>query len=341
LFYKIDTVPEVRRQFVDGKKQADFSRNTAEYWSCAQIVGLKCIREKMSSPTELRRAFRQRLTEPGIIVAPGAGDAMGATLIERNGFEAAYMSGYAVEATYGSPDVGLLTMSEMVERAAQMCERVSIPVISDADTGYGNVVNVTRTVREFERAGVAAIQIEDQSLPKKCGSMPGKAVVSTQEMVGKIKAFVDTRLDPNFLLIARTDVASIEGMNAVADRLAAYREAGADILMALGPYDVNQARQFIKNATGPIAYLNSESFTMPMMPAKELETLGVKLVIFPLSLTLAAAHAQQRALEVIRAQGTTSEYAADAMLSWKDCNKLLGLEKIHHIETQYGPASSA
>ena len=250
------------------------------------------------------------------------------------------MSGYAVEATYGSPDVGLLTLTEMAGRAAQICAVTSIPLIADADTGYGNVVNVVRTVKEFERAGVAAIQLEDQSLPKKCGSIAGKSLVSVQEMTGKIKAAVDARQDRDFLVIARTDVAALEGMNAVAERLAAYREAGADLLMALGPYDVDQARQFIGNAPGPVAYLNSESFTMPMIPAKELESLGVKLLIFPLALTLAAAHAQQRVLDVIGASGTTREYAPDAMLPWKDCNELLGLGEIQRIEKTYGPAAS-
>lgn len=291
----------------------------------------------MSTALDKRRAFRQRIGQPGIIIAPGAGDAMGARLIEQAGFEAAYMSGYAVEATYGKPDVGLLTLVEMARRAGEMCEATSLPVIADADTGYGNVVNVTRTVREFERAGVVAIQLEDQVLPKKCGSMKGKGVVSTAEMVGKIKAAVDARRE-DLLVIARTDVAVLEGMDAVSERLAAYHEAGADLLMALGPYSEAEARGFIGRAPGPVAYLNSESFTMPMLPADELEQAGVKLLILPLSLTLSAMHAMQRTLSVIRQErAVTRGHADKAMVSWADSNALLGLADIQRIETRFGP----
>ncbi len=291
----------------------------------------------MSTALQRRQQFRQRLAGPGIVIAPGAGDALGARLIEQAGFDVAYMSGYAVEATHGKPDVGLLTLAEMAGRAAQMCDAITIPLVADADTGYGNVVNVARTVREFERAGVVAIQLEDQALPKKCGSMAGKSLVSVDEMVGKIKAALDARSDENFQIIARTDVAALEGMNAVSDRLAAYREAGADMLMALGPYSVQEAKGFIARATGPVAYLNSESFTMPMLPADELEAAGVKLLILPLALTLSAVHAMQRTLAVIRAQkASTRAHAELAMTSWADCNALLGIDEIHRIETTFG-----
>jgi len=290
----------------------------------------------MSRIAEIRARLRQLLSRPGIIVAPGAGDALGARLIEQAGFSAAYMSGYAVEATHGKPDVGLMTLTEMSQRAAQMTDVLSIPLVSDADTGYGNVVNVVRTTREFERAGVAAIQLEDQALPKKCGSMAGKAVVSTAEMVGKIKAFLDTRHDPNFLIIARTDAIAVEGMAAAMDRMHAYHEAGADMLLVQGPYTPEEARDFFGKLPGPLAYLNSESFTMPMFPVKELDQLGVKLAIFPLALTLSAAHAMRKTLEVIMREGTTEAHAKHSMLGWAECNDALGLGAIKHIEQTYG-----
>ena len=293
------------------------------------------------SNTEKRRRFKERIESPGIVVAPGCGDALGAVLIEEAGFEAAFMSGYAVEATCARPDVGLLTLVEMAARVAQICEVTSIPLIADADTGYGGVVNVTRMVREWERAGAAAIQLEDQVLPKKCGSMAGKGVVPVGEMVGKIKAAVVARADDGFQIIARTDVCALEGMAAVSDRLAAYREAGADLLMALGPYSVDEARVFIGRERGRVAYLNSESFTMPMLPSDELEAMGVKVLILPLSLTMSAIHAMRQTLKVIRDnKACTEEHARTAMATWADCNRLTGIEDIRRIEEAFGPAQA-
>ncbi len=289
-----------------------------------------------TSRLEISRKFRERLSQGRIVVAPGTGDALGARLVEQAGFEAVYMSGYAVESTYGKPDVGLLTLTEMAQRAAQIADVVSIPLVADADTGYGNAVNVVRTVREFERAGVSVLQFEDQALPKKCGSMTGKALVGTAEMVGKIKAALDARQDESFLVIARTDAVAVEGMSAAMDRLGAYREAGADLLMALGPYTVDQATDLLRRAPGPMAYLDSESFTMPMIPTPQLEALGVALAIFPLALTLSAARAMQRTLEVIREHGTTEAHAKDAMVAWADCNRLLGIDEIQRIERSFG-----
>lgn len=294
----------------------------------------------MLSSAQKRQKLKTYIQDPGIVIAPGCGDALGAVLIEEARFDAVFMSGYAVEATYAQPDAGLLTLPEMATRAAQICDAITIPLIADADTGYGNVVNVNRMVREYERAGAAAIQLEDQVLPKKCGSMKGKNVVPVAEMVGKIKAAIDARTDENFQIIARTDVGALEGMNAVSDRLAAYHEAGADLLMALGPYSVDEARTFISLAPGPVAYLNSESFTMPMLPSDELETMGVKLLILPLSLTLSSIHAMRQTLQIMRDnKASTKAYAAQAMASWADCNRLMGIDAIQRIETCFGPSA--
>lgn len=287
----------------------------------------------------LRKRLRELLAGPRLVVAPGAGDALGARLIQQAGFQVAYMSGYAVESTYGKPDVGMLTQTEMAQRAAQMADVLSIPLICDADTGYGNAINVVRTTREFERAGVSAIHIEDQAMPKKCGSMPGRAVIPVAEMVGKIKAFLDTRQDPNFQLIARTDAFAVEGRERALERLHAYHEAGADMLMVLGPYTPEDARLFIREARAPLAYLNSETFTMPMIPVSELQALGARLVIFPLALTLAAAFAMRRTLQVIAKEGTTEKYARESMLSWAECNELLGYTDVLAAEQRYTKAA--
>jgi 2-methylisocitrate lyase-like PEP mutase family enzyme len=294
------------------------------------------MRISMTTAVQKRQALRNLLNRPGIIVAPGTGDALGARLIEEAGFEVCYMSGYAVEATYGKPDVGLMTLLEMANRAAEICDVTSLPLVSDADTGYGNVVNVTRMARDFERAGVAAVQMEDQTLPKKCGSMSGRGVISTAEMIGKIKAFVDARTDPNFLMIARTDVCASEGIAAASDRLAAYKEAGADMVMALGPYTIEEVEYFVKRATAPVAYLNSESFTMPMTPADQLEAMGVKMVIAPLALTMAKVHAMRETLQVLKTnQADTREFAKTRMCTWADCNRLTGFDDIKRIETEF------
>lgn len=292
----------------------------------------------MPTSAQKRKALKARVATPPLLVVPGCGDPLGAVLTQRAGFEAAFMSGYAVEATYGQPDVGLLTLTEMAARAAAIGDATSIPLIADADTGYGNVVNVARMTREFERAGVAAIQLEDQVLPKKCGSMAGKGVVPVAEMVGKIKAALDARTDENLQIIARTDVAALEGMGAVANRLAAYHEAGADLLMALGPYGQTDVASFVRHAPGPVAYLNSESFSMPMLPSDVLEEMGVRVVILPLSLTLSAMHAMQQTLQVILGnRADTRAYAQQAMVTWSQCNSITGIEEIQRIENAFGP----
>ncbi len=289
----------------------------------------------MPKVSELRAGLRSRIENGPIVVAPGSGDALGARLVQSQGFEAAYMSGFAVEGTYGKPDVGLLGLKEMADRAAQMVDTIEIPLICDADNGYGGAINVIRTVREFERAGVSAIHIEDQIFPKKCGSMEGRTCVETPEMVGKIKAALDTRTDPNFMIIARTDIFVSEGRQAAADRLATYAEAGADMLLVTGPYTTEDAESLIKGASRPLVYLNAETLTMPMMPVSRLEELGVGLVLFPLSLLLSSTQAMLRTLSVIKNQGTTLNTMSESSVPWKEFTSLVGFEDIKRYEEEY------
>jgi 2-methylisocitrate lyase-like PEP mutase family enzyme len=289
----------------------------------------------MNDISARRQRLRTRIAQKRPLVIPGAGDGLGARLIEKAGFEAAYMSGFCVEGSYGFPDVGYLGMSEMAGRAAIMAQATTLPLICDADTGYGNVVNVTRTVREFERAGVAAIQLEDQQLPKKCGSMVGKRIVPIAEMTGKIRAAVDARHDSNLLVIGRTDAAAIEGMDRAIERMHAYAEAGADLLMVLGPYTPRDVARLGRETPLPIVYLNSESLTMPMIPANELHDLGIDIVVFPLALLLSATRAMERTLEKIRLDGTTLDIIDDAMVSWSGFNDLMGLGEVKQLEERY------
>ena len=287
------------------------------------------------SASQKRAALAQALKSGRIVIAPGTGDGLGARLIELAGFEAVYVSGYAVEGTFGKPDIGLLSFAEIAARLEQVCEATSLPVIADADTGYGNALNVMRTVRAFERAGVAALQLEDQELPKKCGSMPGKVIVPVEAMVGKIKAAVDARADANTLVIARTDALAGHGVEEALLRLARYREAGADLLMILGPFDRLLAESIIARSPGPLAYLNAESLTMPMIAPADLQHMGVPLAIYPTSLVLAAARAMQKTLEAIKSTGTTEPLIGTDLVPPAQFNELVGLAALRDAEGRY------
>lgn len=290
----------------------------------------------MADFRERRAKLRRRIFEDErILVVPGTGDALGARLIQQAGFDAAYISGFAVEGSYGLPDVGFLSMAEVAERAGQIADAIELPVFADGDTGYGSAINVIRTVRSFEKAGIAAIQLEDQALPKKCGSMGGKRLVDVTEMEGKLKAALDAREDENLLIIARTDAIAVEGFDRAMERLARYGEVGADLFMVLGPYEPEDVKRIIKQAPGPLIYLNSESLTMPMIPSADLEVMGVRVVAFPLSLLLSAAHAMQAALEEIRMTGTTAEIQKTSMMAWPDFNQMVGLDQVKRWEELY------
>jgi 2-methylisocitrate lyase-like PEP mutase family enzyme len=292
----------------------------------------------MKDPKILRKQLKDRIALDKPLVLPGAGDALGARLVEQAGFEAAYMSGYAVEGTHGMPDVGLLGLSEVVGRAATLTNVLSIPLVCDADTGYGGAINVIRTVREFERAGVSAIQLEDQDFPKKCGSMSGRRLVSKREMCGKIRAALDARRDENFQIIGRTDAFAVEGADHALERLHAYAEAGADLTMVLGPYEVSDVARFGREVRKPLAYLSSESFTMPMIPVAELHKMGIKVVIFPLALLFTATRAMQKTLEHIRKHGATLDIFEENMVSWEEFNEITGFKEIQEFESQFVPS---
>ena len=285
-----------------------------------------------SRETSLAALLRQERP----LLAPGCYDALSARLVEEAGFSAAYMTGFGTAAgRLGRPDVGLLTMSEMVDNAHRIVEAVDIPVIADADTGYGNPINVVRTVREYERAGVAAIHIEDQVAPKKCGHMEGKQVVAAPEMAQKIRAAVDARRSTDFLIIARTDAAAVEGLDAAVERGHIYREAGADLLFIEAPRSEPEIAAVAEAFKGvPLLFNYAEGGKTPAVDLSRLAELGFAVVIFPISTLLAATGAMRQVLARIRADGTPRA-VLDELPSFTGFLDFIGLPEIRDLERRY------
>jgi 2-methylisocitrate lyase-like PEP mutase family enzyme len=282
--------------------------------------------------------LRELLSGPELVIAPGAYDALSARLIAQSGFQAVYLTGFGTAASVlGQPDVGLLTMSEMVSRAEALATVVGdIPLIADADTGYGNPINVRRTVREYERAGVAALHIEDQVWPKKCGHMEGKQVIPTQEMVQKIHAAVEARQDPELVIIARTDANAVNGLEDALQRGKAYREAGADVLFIEAPRSLAELHTIAETFPDvPLLFNWAESGKTPALPLAEVRTLGFKLIIFPVSLLFAATYTMLQLLKVLK-QGETSTPFASQMVTFAQFTDLIGLPEIQALQRQYG-----
>ncbi len=286
--------------------------------------------------------LHELLAGPDLIVAPGAYDALSARLIAQAGFPAVYMTGFGTAASVlGQPDVGLLTMSEMVSRAAAIAAVIAsvvgdLPLIADADTGYGNPINVRRTIREYERAGVAGVHIEDQVWPKKCGHMEGKQVIPMDEMVEKVRAAVDARQDPDFVIIARTDANAVHGLEDAIRRGKAYHEAGADVIFIEAPRSMIELRSIAQAFPGiPLLFNWAESGKTPPLPLEEIRTLGFKLVIFPVSLLFAATYSMLGLLEVLK-QGQTPASFASQTVTFSQFTDHIGLPDIQALEKRYG-----
>jgi 2,3-dimethylmalate lyase len=282
--------------------------------------------------------LRTLLAQPDLLVAPGAYDALSARLVAQAGFPVVYMTGFGTAASVlGEPDVGLLTMGEMVSRAAALAAVIGdLPLIADADTGYGNPINVRRTVREYERAGVAAVHIEDQIWPKKCGHMEGKQIIPMDEMVQKVRAAVDARQDPDFVIIARTDANAVSGLEDAIRRGRAYREAGADVIFIEAPRSIEELRTIAQAFPDvPLLYNWAESGKTPLLSLEEIAALGFKLVIFPVSLLFAATHALLDLLKVLK-QGQTPTAYAERMVSFSQFTDQIGLPDIQALERHYG-----
>jgi carboxyvinyl-carboxyphosphonate phosphorylmutase len=272
----------------------------------------------------------------GPVLAPGAYDAMSALLVEQAGFPAVYMTGFGTTASLlGRPDVGLLTMSEMTAAARRIVSAVDIPVIADADNGYGNAINVIRTVREYEAAGVAAIHLEDQTSPKRCGHMEGKEVIPAGTMAGNIEAAVEAREDPDFVIIARTDARAVEGFEAALERARRYRDAGADVLFL----EALQTDAEIEAAATafpdtPLLFNWVEGGKTPPTSLARLTELGYRLVIFPVSTLLAATSAVQHALAGLAESGTPTD-AVQPMPDLNDFFTTVGLPDVLDLGKRY------
>jgi carboxyvinyl-carboxyphosphonate phosphorylmutase len=282
--------------------------------------------------------LRDLLTGPDLIVAPGAYDALSARLIAQAGFLVVYMTGFGTAASVlGEPDVGLLTMSEMVSRARALASVIGdVPLIADADTGYGNPINVRRTIREYERAGVAGLHIEDQVWPKKCGHMEGKQVIPMEEMVQKVRAAVDARQDPDFVIIARTDANAVTGLEDAIRRGQAYREAGADIVFIEAPRSITELRAIAEAFSDvPLLFNWAESGKTPPLPLNEIRELGYKMVIFPVSMLFAATHAMLGLLEVLK-RGEVPTVLSEHMMTFAQFTDTIGLPAIQELEKLYG-----
>lgn len=281
--------------------------------------------------------LRDLLSEPGILVMPGVYDALSARLAEQVGFKVINVGGSMVaNSILGLPDVGLVTMSEMTEQIRRITAATTIPAIADADTGYGNEINVMRTVREYEAAGAAGLYMEDQVFPKRCGHFAGKLVIPMNEMVSKVHAAVQARTDDDFLIVARTDARQVEGFEAAVERANAYADAGADMIFFESPVSEDELRAVPKRVKLPVlANMISGGGATPLMTAQELGDMGFKIVNYGAASQQAAMQAAYEMYVELMATGTTSGFL-DRMMSFDERQRRLGLPEIIELERQFG-----
>jgi 2-methylisocitrate lyase-like PEP mutase family enzyme len=281
-----------------------------------------------------RQALRGLIARGGYTMVPGAYDTLTARLVEQAGFEAVYLTGGGYSRASGYPDLGLLSVVENARFIGLTVEAVGIPVIADADTGYGNAINVIRTVREYEKSGVAGFHIEDQVAPKKCGHYDGKEVIAKAEMVGKIKAAVDTRRDADLVIIARSDARAIEGLDAAIDRVNAYMEAGADVGFVEAPQTVDELRLVGRSVNGPNLVNVFEGGKTPMLAASELGEMGFRLGIYPSQTHRAAIRAAQRVLAVLKEDGHVRRVEGD-LCTFQEREVAVGTAAWRALEEKY------
>ncbi len=280
--------------------------------------------------------LRELLCRPRLLVAPGAWDALSARIVEEAGFEAVYVTGSGVSVGHlGLPDIGLATMTEMVEQVRRIAAAVAIPVIADADTGYGNALNVRRTVREYEAAGAAGLHLEDQEFPKRCGHLEGKRVIPAETMVTRVRAACEARRDPDLVIIARTDARAVLGLDEALRRAEAYRAAGADALFVEAPIGEGEVEAVARALAGAPLLINlGGAGKTPMLPARHLQSLGYRIAIYPGDLQKAAIHAMREVARALGRDGSTTALA-DRMVSFADRFELVGLTRFRALEARY------
>ena len=282
-----------------------------------------------------RQVLRELLKRNKLLVAPGCFDGLSARLVEEAGFEAAYLSGGAVARSMGIPDIGLVTMSEVIERAAQVVSAVRIPVIADADTGYGNAVNLVRTVREFERTGAAAIHIEDQITPKRCGHLDGKEVIPLAEMEKKLEAALASRTDPDFCIIARTDARGVHGFDDAIQRGRAFAKLGADAVFVEAPQSEKELEEIPRLVPDiPLLVNVFNGGKTPMLPVHRLEERGYRIAIYPSETQRAGIYALRMALGLLKREGTTEAMDA-ALTTFRERDQIVGLDDWQRFEQLY------
>ena len=268
------------------------------------------------------KALREELRRPGIVLVPGVFNALTALMAQNLGFKAVYVSGAAVTASIALPDLGLITMDEMVKTVKYIVDAVDIPVIVDIDTGYGEALNVMRAVREFETVGAAGIQLEDQVLPKKCGHLSGKSLIPPEEMAKKVKAAVEARRNPDFVIIARTDAVGVTGFEDAVERAKLYLEVGADVIFPEALRTEEEFREFAKRVKAPLLANMTEFGVSPLIPAKRLEEYGYKFVIFPVTALRVAMYAIREVFKSIMEEGTQAAWL-NKMFTRKELYELI------------------
>jgi 2-methylisocitrate lyase-like PEP mutase family enzyme len=282
-----------------------------------------------------RRALRERLARDEIVIVPGAFDALSARVIQRAGFESLYVTGAGfTNSSFGVPDLAFIGLSDLVTHVARIGSVVDVPMIVDADTGYGGVLNVRRTIRELERAGAAAIQLEDQIFPKRCGHFNGTTVISQEEMVQKVRAAHDARTDPDLLLIIRTDARAGEGFNRAVERANAYVEAGADAIFVEAPQTLEELAELPRVVDAPRLVNMVEGGRTPLCDGEQLQALGFKIALFANTALRAATKAVWDSMHALRERGGTA-HILDDLISWTERQELVGLPDMEALEDHY------
>ena len=285
--------------------------------------------------------LRSRLDEDELLMAIGAWDALTARMAQQAGAEAVYMSGSCVSSSvHGGPDVGLTTLTEMTERARQMASVLEVPLIADGDTGYGNSINVNRTVTQYESAGVDAIQLEDQDFPKKCGHFEGKGIIPAEAFAAKIEAATDARADDDFLVIARTDAVAVTGLDDALRRARLYHEAGADILFVEAPTEREQLSRVTAELDAPLLINMAAKGKTPPIPARELRDIGFDLAIYPSDGFKAALKAIKETYQILITD-RSQEHILDRMVEWGERDEITRLDEITELEEQYADRERA
>ncbi len=285
--------------------------------------------------------FRNLINRPEILLMPGAHDVLSARIAEQAGFEVVTMGGYSISATLlGQPDTSQLSLSEMADHYARLCDAVSIPVFGDGDTGFGNATNAARTVRQYERAGLAGMFLEDQVFPKRCGHMAGKDVIAAADMVAKLKAALDARVDSDFVIMARTDAIAVHGLDDALERMALYQEIGADLLFVEAPQSVEDMTRICRELDGPCFANMIEGGKTPVLSLEELSKIGYAVAAYPVAATYGVAKMMQHFMAHLKSHGTTLGFDG-GMLNFDEFNQVVGLDELRAKEEAYDESAQA